>query len=424
MSAARDIRDLIQGPRIHGSLYRDPALFQRELEAIWYKVWVYIGHESEVPKPGDFVRRQIGLQPVIMVRGNDGAVRVLFNRCRHRGNMVCHVDRGNAAEFVCPYHGWTYANTGAMLEPTFEEGYDSSLRKEDFGLTPVPRQDAYRGLVFASVSAGGVSLREHLGQVTEYIDQFMDLSPEGEIDLRTGVQKLRYAGNWKFLPENSLEGDYHGPFIHRVAFELHGKRTGLDLSSLYQNEIPDVIRSLPGGHMVEDYRGATMAPPKHKPSPAREAYAAAMEQRYGAERARQLLSTIPPLIFVFPNLIYIMTHIRRVQPVSVGETFVYYHPVFLKGAPDEINVARLRDHEFGFGPAGFISPDDIEIMERNQIGMQAEGNDWLYIGRGLHRDKILPDGGSVGYTMDENHIRGMWQHYTALMLRADAGRAP
>jgi phenylpropionate dioxygenase-like ring-hydroxylating dioxygenase large terminal subunit len=415
MAPVPDIRELVRGPRIHGSLYRDPAVFQRELEAIWHKVWVYVGHDSEVPRPGDFVRRMIGLQPVIMVRGADRAIRVFFNRCRHRANMLCHVERGNAETFICPYHGWTYANTGAMLEPSFEEGYDSNLRKEDFGLTPVPRLGVYRGLVFASLAAQGPSLADHLGQVTEYIDLFMDLSPVGEIDLRTGVQKLRYAGNWKFLPENSLEGDYHGPFIHRVAFELHGKRTGLDLSSLYQNEIPDVIRSLPGGHMVEDYRKAAMTPPQRKPSPAREAYAAAMEQRYGAEKARQLLTTIPPLVYVFPNLLYVMTHIRRVQPVSVGETYAYYQPVFLKGVPEEINVARLREHEFGFGPAGFISPDDIEIMERNQIGVAAQGDEWLFVGRGLHRDKTLPDGGTIGYTMDENHIRGMWQHYLSLM---------
>jgi fatty-acyl-CoA synthase len=420
MHDAVDLRDLVRGSHIHGSLYRDPAVFQRELEAIWYKVWVYIGHESEVPAAGDFVRRQIGLQPVIMVRGDDGRVRVFFNRCRHRGNMLCHVDRGNAPAFVCPYHGWSYSNEGEMIAPTFEEAYDPGLRKEEFSLTPAPRQDSYRGLVFASASATGIPLTAHLGQVAEYLDLFLDLSPVGEIDLSGGVQKLRYSGNWKLLPENSLEGDYHGPFIHRVAFELHGKRTGLDLSSLYQNEIPDVIRSLPGGHMVEDYRRAAMSPPARKPTPAREAYAAAMEQRYGAERARQLLTTIPPLVFVFPNLLYVMTHIRRVQPVAVDETFVYYHPVLLKGASGEINSARLREHEFGFGPAGFISPDDIEVMERNQLGIQARGDDWLFIGRGLHRDTVLPDGGTVGYTMDENHIRGMWQHYIALMTGAGA----
>jgi|SRR5579862_3708152 len=410
-----DYEALTSGGRIHGSLYREPAVFQRELEAIWYKVWVYIGHESEVPLPGDYVRRQIGLQPVLMIRGDDGKVRVFFNRCRHRGNLICHRDRGSASEIRCPYHGWTYARSGELLEPSFEEGYDNNLARADFSLSPVPRVDAYRGLVFASVSPSGVSLDAHLGQVKEYIDLFMDLSPSGEIDVKTGIQKLKYKGNWKFLPENSLEGDYHGPFIHRIAFELHGRRTGLDMSSLYQNEIPDVIRSLPGGHMVEDYRGATMAPPKKPPSEARLAYRALMEERYGAERARMLLNTIAPLVYVFPNLIYIMTHIRRVQPVSVNETYVYYQPMLLKGVPPEINEARLRDHEFGFGPAGLISPDDIEIMERNQLGVEAQGNDWQFIGRGLHRDKLLPDGGSAGFTMDECHLRGMWQHYGRLM---------
>ena len=256
-----NFEDLINGARVHGSLYRDPAIFQRELDLIWHKVWVYLGHETEVPGPGDYIRRQIGLQPVLAVRGDDGAIRVFFNRCRHRGNLLCHRDRGNAATIICPYHGWTYARSGDLLEPTFEEGYDNNLSRDAFGLTPVPRVGTYRGLIFASLSADGISLDEHLGGMTEYIDLFMDLSPIGEIEIRKGVQKVRCRGNWKFHPENSMEGDYHGPFIHRIAFELHARATGLDMSSLHANKIPDVLRSLPGGHMVEDYRGATMAPP-------------------------------------------------------------------------------------------------------------------------------------------------------------------
>jgi len=419
-AAPVDYQALIAGGRVHGSLYRDAAIFEREFEQIWNKVWVYLGHESELPSPGDFVRRQIGRQPVLMIRGDDGAVRVFYNRCRHRGNLLCNRERGSAATLRCPYHAWTYARDGALLEPTFEEGYGEGLERGQFSLTPVERQDAYRGLIFASASARGVSLREHLGPVTEFIDLFMDVSPTGEIDLSAGVQKLRYRGNWKLLPENSLEGDYHGPFIHRIAFELHSRRSGLNMSSLYENQVPDVIRSLPGGHMVEDYRGAAMTPPRRSPTPARQAYIAALEARHGVAKARELLGTIPPLIFVFPNLICIMTHIRRLQPVSVDETYTYYHPVLLKGVDREINEARLREHEFGFGPAGFISPDDIEIMERNQLGVQAQGNDWQFIGRGMHRVKALPDGGTAGYTMDENHLRGMWKHYAALMSGSGA----
>lgn len=410
-----DVAGLVQGTRIHGSLYRHPEVFERELNEIWYKVWVYVGHESEVPAPGDFVRRAIGRQPIIVARSADGTVRAFFNRCRHRGNMVCHAERGNAAAFTCPYHGWSYSNAGALLQPTFEDGYDSNLRREDFGLVPLPRLDTYRGLIFASVSADGISLDAHLGGAKEFIDLFMDLSPAGQVSLRAGNQKVRYAGNWKFMPENSMEGDYHGPFIHKVAFDLHSKKTGFDVSSLYENEIPDVIRSLPGGHMVEDYRGATIAPPKRPPSTARLEYAASMKRAYGEEKAGRLLGTMAPLIYIFPNLMYLMTHIRVIQPVSVDETFVYYQPMMLEGAPDEINEERLRMHEFMFGAAGFISPDDIEIMERIQSAVNAGGNEWLFIGRGEHRDTILPDGGSTGFTMDENHIRGFWKHYSAVM---------
>jgi phenylpropionate dioxygenase-like ring-hydroxylating dioxygenase large terminal subunit len=413
LGAAPTVHEFVQRDRIAGRLYRDPELFARELERIWYRVWVYLGHESEIPAPGDYVRRAIGLQPILMVRGDDGTVRAFYNRCRHRGNLVCVRENGNAPVLRCPYHGWSYATSGTLIAPTFEEGYGRELPREEFGLAPLARIGSYRGLVFASLAADGPSLDEHLGEVKTYLDLFLDLSPSGEVELRTGTQKLRYPGNWKMLPENSLEGDYHGFFIHRVAFGLHGRRTGLQMATL--QGVPNVIRSLPGGHMIEDYRGAQMGAPAKPPSPARREYVAQLEARYGKERATMLATTIPPLVYVFPNLIYIMTHVRRVQPVAVDETFVYYQPLLFKGVPDEINAARLREHEFGFGPAGLISPDDIEIMARNQQGINAAGNDWLFVGRGLGRETPLPGGGTAGFTMDENQIRGMWQHYAELM---------
>ncbi|WP_397584960.1 aromatic ring-hydroxylating dioxygenase subunit alpha [Sphingorhabdus sp.] len=406
---------LVDGPRVHGSVYRNPDIFQRELERIWYKVWVYVGHESEVPNAGDFVRRQIGLQPVLMVRGDDGKVRVFYNRCRHRANLVCLTETGNAEKFVCPYHAWSYANTGELLEPTFDEGYNYDLDKSRFPLVEVARQDSYRGLMFASVAPEGITLTEHLGPVSEFIDMFMGLSPEGEITLDVGCQKVRYKGNWKYMPENSMEGDYHGPFIHKIAFELYSRSSGLDVSALHEEEIPDVIRSLPGGHMVEDYRGAPLFKRPGEPSAARKEYAAKMIERHGEKLATQMMGTMAPLLFVFPNMMYVMTHIRTVQPVSVGETNSYYYPVMLKGVPGEINAARLSDHQFMFGSAGFVSPDDVEIMERNQIGMKAVGDDWLFIGRGEHRERDMPDGGRSGFTMDETHLRGFWRHYASLM---------
>ncbi len=94
MNPAIDYHELIHEDRIHGSLYRDPDIFEEEFAKIWYRSWVYVGHESEVPEPGDYRTKQIGRQPVIMVRDENGSVNLLLNRCAHRGNIVCQNERG------------------------------------------------------------------------------------------------------------------------------------------------------------------------------------------------------------------------------------------------------------------------------------------------------------------------------------------
>lgn len=411
-AAKMNVSDLIQADRVHGSVYLDTDLFQREMTDIFDKVWVYLAHESEIPNSGDYVRRQIGLQPVIVLRDSSRKLRVFFNRCRHRANLVCHHDRGNEQVFRCPYHGWTYSNQGDLLAPTFDEAYEDGLSSDEFGLTPVPRLQTYRGLIFASASAEGISLDEHLGSAKQFLDLIIDRSPEGEIELTAGTQKMRYQANWKMLPENSLEGGYHGHFIHKFAFDMFDSRSGRNRMEVDE----EAIRFLAGGHMVEDFRHVKYRP-SQEPSPARKAYVEMLIKKYGKERMEELTFGRAPILFVFPNLMFVQTHIRRLQPISVNETHVYYQPALLKGVPPEINAEIIRSHETSFGPAGFLSPDDIEVMERNQIGLEARGNEWLFIGRGIHREHKLPDGGTVGHDMDENQLRGLWQHYAQLMSR-------
>ena len=394
MTDSAGMADLIHADRINGRLYCDDAIFRREIEQIWNKVWVYVGHDSEVARPGDYIRRPIGTQPVVMLRGQDNAVRVFFNRCRHRGNLICHLDRGHAETLRCPYHGWTFSTEGTLLAPTFDDAYDEDLHSSDFGLTPVPRMASYRGLVFASLSPYGISLDEHLGAVKPFLDMIFDRSPTGELELSAGVQKTRFRGNWKMLAENSLEGGYHGFFIHKFAFDLFDRHNDRDRMNFHD----DATWYLPGGHMVEDFRSVHMNPPQTE---ARKAYAAMLVERYGTERAKDLVPGKAPITFVFPNLMFVQTHFRRLQPMSVDETFVYYQPAMIKGVPEEINRDLLRQHEAAFGPAGFLAPDDLEILERTQVGLQAEGNEWLFIGRGIHREKHLEGGVSTGFSMDE-----------------------
>jgi phenylpropionate dioxygenase-like ring-hydroxylating dioxygenase large terminal subunit len=411
-----DVAGLVRPDRIHGRLYYDPEIFALEQRRIWDRVWVYIGHDSEVPQPGDFVRRQFGLQPVILLRGADGILRVLYNRCRHRANLVCHRERGNAAELTCPYHGWVYATDGGLVAPTFGEAYDAALRQEDFGLTPVARVAAYRGLVFASATANGPSLDQHLAQVRPLIDFSIDRAPAGAFELSAGTQCVRYRGNWKMMAENSVE-NYHGPFVHKVAFALSDRRAGRVRASITRRspDQEDETLSFKGGHMAEYLPRQGSPTASKEPSAGRRAYLASMVAAYGAARARELTETLPSFFFIFPNLLFVQTHLRRIEPVSVDETNVYYQPALLKGAPDEINTELLRFHETSFGPAGFVAPDDMQIMERNQAALGARGDEWLFLGRGAHREQQLGDGATSGQFMDETQLRGLWRHYASLM---------
>ena len=122
-----------------------------------------------------------------------------------------------------------------------------------------------------------------------------------------------------------------------------------------------------------------------------------------------------PLIFIFPNLIMIQSQIRVLQPVTPTETYVWYYPTLLKGVPQEVNTMRLRGHERSYGPGGFVSADDLEICERNQLGMEAQVDEWLWLKRGLHRERVFEDGSTSGHGMDENNLRGFWRHYRNAM---------
>ncbi|HJU10603.1 MAG TPA: Rieske 2Fe-2S domain-containing protein, partial [Candidatus Binataceae bacterium] len=183
-----DYTTLIKRDRIHTSLYSDPDVLTDEFERIFHRGWVYVGHAGEIPNPGDFRLKKIGRHPVIMVRDDHGDVRLLFNRCRHRGSTVCQLEAGNAPTFRCAYHGWTYRNNGELAGVPYQDGYGGSFRREEMGLLSVPRMDAYRGFIFGSLSPAGITLDDHLGRpAKEQIDLFVDLSPEGEIEVQAGV---------------------------------------------------------------------------------------------------------------------------------------------------------------------------------------------------------------------------------------------
>jgi fatty-acyl-CoA synthase len=411
-----DLSALVQDNRVHGSVYHDEAIYREELQRIWFTTWVYVGHESEVPNKDDFVMKSIGPEPVIMVRGSDRKISILHNRCPHRGNQVCVKEKGNAKAFICPYHRWSFTNSGDLMGFAFPEGYrdHQGVDKSKLGLGKVPRVASYRGFVFASMAEQGPTLEEHLGGAAEMIDRLCLNSPQGEIEITTGFLKHKTRSNWKFLVENETDG-YHPAFVHSSIFGVADSGIG----NLYNDKSTALVRDYGNGHTEVDLRpefrkfdeplrwfGTT---PDRLPD-----YVAAMNAAYGEARAREIMIDGTPHAMIFPNLFIAEIQLFVIQPVAVNETVQHVTALQFKGAPD-IN-RRLRQQTMGsVGPAGFLLADDSEMYERTQRGVQMRDPEWLFLGRGEQRERRDEDGYRVSHATDETPSRGIWRHYRSLM---------
>ena len=408
-----DWDSLILRDRVHGSLYRDAQIFEQELEKIWYKTWVYVGHESEVPNADDFVMKSIGPQEIIMTRSGDGEIHLLLNRCAHRGNQLCMEPCGNRKVFVCPYHSWSYGNDGVLRGFPFADGYEGVDRAE-IGLAKVSRVASYRGFVFGSFAEQGPSLTEHLGGAAEAIDRLTMASPVGEVQITAGFLKHKAKANWKFLVENETDG-YHPAFVHASIFEVAKSGIG----DLYSSNSSAVARDLGNGHTENDLRpefrriGKPMgwfgANEQRLPD-----YVAKMRAAYGNDRANQIMIDGTPHIMIFPNLFIAEIQIFVIQPLSVDATVQHVTALQFAGAPD-LNRRLLQQTMGSVGPAGFLLADDSEMYERTQRGVQARLPAYNYLGRGLHRERRDDDGYLVADVTDEVTSRGIWRHYRQLM---------
>ena len=404
---------LLRPEHVHGSLYTDQAIYQLELRKIWFRTWVYVGHESEVPKANDFVMKSIGPEPIIMTRDKTGKVNLLHNRCPHRGNRVCVTDKGNARSFTCPYHGWTFANDGELRGYPFPSGYDG-VDRSALGLGRVSRVASYRGFVFGSFAADGPTLEEHLGAAKSSIDLLCINSPEGEVEITAGFLKHKVKSNWKFLVENETDG-YHPSFVHASIFEVAKSGIG----SLYSAESTAVSRYLENGHSENDLRPEF----RKRDSPLSwfnttaerlPDYVESMNKSYGPEKARQIMINGTPHTMIFPNLFIAEIQLFVIQPLAVNETVQHVTALQFKGAPD-LN-RRMRQQTMGsVGPAGFLLADDAEMYERTQLGVQASNPEWIFLGRGKHRERTDENGYLIGDATDETPTRGMWRHYRSMM---------
>lgn len=413
------IRELIRPTTVHSLLYTDSAIFDQEMDRIFRVGWVYVGHESEIPQRGDFVRRTMGVEPVIVTRSSDG-VRVLANRCAHRGNLLCQLERGNRRTFACQYHGWVFSLNGDLVDIPFPVGAD--VDKKHLGLKAA-HVETYRGFIFATFNPAPCSLLEHLGHGRQALDRASDLAPGGEIMLRRTWVKHLFSANWKMIAENEADG-YHVNFVH----DSFAK--GVTRDGKYGNVLQDqedkfkaVSRYLGNGHTELDY-----SPTYDRTliwlgtaSDRYPEYSNAMRERYGRERADEIMRVGPPHTFIFPNLFLAETALVMIQPLNVGEAVNWHTPMYLKGAPDEVNRRILRQGEVALGPSAFLTADDAIIAERQWRAIDGSPG-WLDLSRGISRER-QENGVMVSHYTDETPNRGFWQHYKSVMETAAIGVA-
>lgn len=408
-----DYDELIGDERVHSTVYTDERVFEDELDRIYRGGWVFVCHDSEVPNAGDFVRRNIGRDPVFAIRSKDDEISVIVNRCAHRGNIICQEDRGNAKALVCQYHGWAYDTKGALVDVPYPGGFNGDFACH--GLQRLAQVDIYQGFVFATFNADAPPLLEHLGRSTELIDRAVEMSPVGRIRLSGGWVKHQFNCNWKMLPENDTDG-YHVNFVHPSFAQAI--RSNYDDAVLHDEETLKSQSKDWGGGNTELFFSPTYSKPLEWfgcSEDRHQGYQKQMVDAYGEEKGRQILVDGPPHAVIFPNLFLGEMNIVRFEPVAPGVCFHTHTPMYLEGVSGEVNKRILRQSEGALGPSAFLLADDCVIAERAQAALSGKGG-WLDLSRGAEREEVDANGVITSHVTDETPNRGFWRHYKKVML--------
>jgi phenylpropionate dioxygenase-like ring-hydroxylating dioxygenase large terminal subunit len=380
--------------RFSPRVYSDPELFEREQRRIFDRSWLYAGHESEVPQAGDFLTRRVGGRPLVMVRGSDGEIRIFHNACRHRGAAVCRHDRGNARNFVCFYHNWTYDNQGRLDGVPLKDAYGPGFRMQELGLYAA-RMQSYRGWLFVCFSRDTPGLEDYLAGARDYLDMILDQDEDGNVIL-PGAHEYSMRANWKLLMENTVDiyhlDSAHGRYLRDYVPKVLGLKPP-DPRTFHEGAVSP--RELGNGHVVIEYRKFS--------GTVDEAKRASREARFGKERATRMLDYTRTLL-LFPNTLFIEQRrvIRTCFPTAPDHTEISAWP--LMPAIDDPAVRRQRlDIYLSFlGPAGHATPDDIEVMELIQRNCTTLPQDaFMDCSRGMLREHPLPT--------DEAQVRGFWR---------------
>lgn len=419
-------------------IYWDPAIYAREMEAIFGSAWLFVGHDSMLPRPGDFMSNYMGNDPVIVVRDRAGAVRVYLNRCRHRGNKVCLYDSGTAKSFRCAYHGWTYSLTGELSGvPLLDKSYDEDFPRDDLGLVAVPRVAAYRGMIFATWKTEGPSLDEFLGEdLRWYLDTFVFDDPAG-LEVLPGRHRYVVPANWKLLAENFGGDMYHFASTHASVMMLGRQRQSARLRTAQNSsDVYYSLECLGAGGAPHGLLQLALGDGAHETDRLRaegvSSEAVAWIEERHRRRARLLgdkLRSRPSGVHtgtIWPNLslngfgtaLYARTLLLW-QPRGPEETDVWQWGFVERSAPPEVKEIMAFNLTQGQAAAGMVAPDDVDNFQRMRDVLHTAKAGKLafnYDLGGKETESLLPDlPGRIMPQMTEQYHRSFYRHWTALM---------
>ncbi|MBI3144284.1 MAG: Rieske 2Fe-2S domain-containing protein [Pseudogulbenkiania sp.] len=391
--------------------YTSQELYQRELERFFYSGhWCYVGLEAEIPHAGDFKRTVIGERSVIMTRAADGEIHVVENVCAHRGMRFCRDEFGNRKDFVCPYHQWNYDLKGNLIGVPFRRGIKqegkvnggmpADFKPEEHGLTQL-KVATRNGVVFASFDHEVESLEAYLGPtMLQYFDRLFD----GRKLKILGYNKQRIPGNWKLMQEN-IKDPYHPGLLHTwfVTFGLWRADNKSELKMDEHFRHAAMISTRGQGGKGDATTGVSSFKEQMKLNDDR-FLDVAYEPWWNGPTA--VMMTLFPSVIIQQQVNSIST--RHIQPNGHDSfDFVWTHFGFEDDTP-EMTQRRLRQANL-FGPAGFVSADDGEVIEFSQEGFEQKPFHQTIAelgGRGCeHTDHMVT----------ETLIRGMYDYWRRIM---------
>lgn len=394
--------------RIPDWVYTDEFIYQREVERIFHgRSWNFVALEDEVRNPGDFIRSHVGPTPVVVSRAEDGTIHVFENRCLHRAAEFCRELHGNAKEFVCPYHQWSYDLKGNLAGVPFRRGVNGAggmpadFKTSEHGLKRLT-VTTHRGVVFASYCADMEPLAEYLGP--DILAEF-EATFDGRIPRVLGHYRHSLPGNWKLYHEN-LKDPYHATLLHTflVTFGL-----------LVAGNKSLMLADATGRHGV-------MASAKSDASK----IAADTKKEMRAYKEGMSLSDPRFMDFVdefkspwsvtmmtlWPNMIIQREMntlgIRQIVPTGPNEFIMKWTMFGFEGDDEEMTRHRLRQGNL-MGPAGFLGLEDNEAIKFVQDGM-------ISVPNGEHMVELDPGNmGTADTLISEAAIRGMYRYWREVM---------